>query len=73
MYADLMALSAAFFWAAANACIFKGASKEGGENGAFLSILITFLVMTVIWVYQHDFSLEQNLNSTGLILSLIHI
>ena len=67
MYADLMALSAAFFWAAANACIFKGASKEGGENGAFLSILITFLVMTVIWVYQHDFSLEQNLNSTGLI------
>jgi drug/metabolite transporter (DMT)-like permease len=67
MFADLMALSAAFFWAAANAFIFKGASKEGGENGAFLSILITFLLMTVIWVCQHDFSLEQNLNTTGLI------
>ena len=67
MFADLMALSAAFFWAAANAFIFKGASKEGGENGAFLSILITFLVMTVIWVYKHDFSLEQNFNTTGLI------
>jgi hypothetical protein len=23
--------------------------------------------MTVIWVYQHNFSLEQNINTTGLI------
>jgi drug/metabolite transporter (DMT)-like permease len=47
---DLYALLSALCWAAANVTIARGAPRSGGDNGAFLSILLTLAMAAAIWV-----------------------
>ena len=50
MMADLVAVLAAFCWAASNICIARG-STRGGDNGAFLSICLTMLIAGTFWLF----------------------
>ena len=50
--ADLAALIAAFCWSCANIAIARGSGGRGGDNGAFLSILITTAFAAVAWVAE---------------------
>ncbi|NBW79902.1 MAG: EamA family transporter, partial [Betaproteobacteria bacterium] len=49
-WADIIALLAAMCWAGANTFIARGSSHQGGDNGAFLSILMTVLIAGVVWL-----------------------
>jgi uncharacterized membrane protein len=64
-WADIIALLAATCWAGANTCIARGSSHQGGENGAFLSILLTALIAGVVWLIGGGTD-WQALNMTGL-------
>lgn len=50
--ADIAALIAAFCWSCANIAIARGSGGRGGDNGAFLSILITSAFAAVVWVAE---------------------
>lgn len=47
--ADLAALIAALCWSCANVAIARGSGGRGGDNGAFLSILLTATLSAVVW------------------------
>ena len=64
-WADIIALLAATCWAGANTCIARGSSHQGGENGAFLSILLTAFIAGVVWVIGGGTD-GQALNTEGL-------
>ena len=64
-WADIIALLAAACWAGANTCIARGSSHQGGENGAFLSILLTAFIAGVVWLIGGGTE-GQALNMTGL-------
>jgi len=50
--ADLAALIAAVCWSCANIAISRGSAGRGGDNGAFLSILITTAFAAVVWAAE---------------------
>ena len=64
-WADIIALLAATCWAGANTCIARGSSHQGGENGAFLSILLTAFIAGVVWLIGGGTD-GQALNTEGL-------
>jgi drug/metabolite transporter (DMT)-like permease len=64
-WADIIALLAATCWAGANTCIARGSSHQGGENGAFLSILLTAFIAGVVWLIGGGTD-RQALNVQGL-------
>ena len=64
-WADIIALLAATCWAGANTCIARGSSHQGGENGAFLSILLTAFIAGVVWLIGGGTD-GQALNTDGL-------
>ncbi|MES2977851.1 MAG: DMT family transporter [Pseudomonadota bacterium] len=47
---DLLAFLAALCWAASGVTIALGAKDKSGDNGAFLSILITLLLAAAVWL-----------------------
>ncbi len=52
MTGDLLALSATLCWSAANVTIARGSAAGGGhasDNGAFLSILLTVAMSSLLW------------------------
>lgn len=49
MIGDLISLLAAVCWAAANVTIARGAGAKGDDNGAFLSILLTLVLASLVW------------------------
>lgn len=50
--ADLIALLAALCWSGANIAIARGARGKEGDNGAFLSILMTAGIAAAVWVVE---------------------
>ena len=52
MLGELIALCSAVFFGLAGAAIAKGAQQGQGDNGAFLSILLTLLFAAVIWLVR---------------------
>lgn len=52
MFGELIALSSAAFFGLAGAAIAKGAQQGQGDNGAFLSILLTMVFAAVIWLIR---------------------
>ena len=46
----MLALAGAFFFAFGNVSIFKGAVRKKGDNGVFLSVLMTGLISGLLWV-----------------------
>jgi drug/metabolite transporter (DMT)-like permease len=47
---ELLAVISTLCYGAANLAIMRGAPGKGGDNGAFLSILITMLLSAVVWM-----------------------
>ncbi len=64
---DVLSLLAAFCWSVANVTIARGAVGKSGDNGAFLSILITMLMAAGVWLASGPHPGVAMLDLTGLL------
>lgn len=64
---DALSLLAALCWSVANVTIARGAVGKSGDNGAFLSILITLLMATALWLAIGPATNFSSLSKSGLL------